>query len=324
MSPTLPDGIKRSARLSAQTVVLEVRKLPSAPFVRDVSFKVHRGEILGLGGLVGAGRSETVEALFGLRPRQRGELYLDGKQYAPRRAADAIRAGIGFVAEDRRVQGIVPYFSVRENLLLGHLAASRKFGLGYSQRKTKVEELIQNLGLPAQRLDNNLLNFSGGMQQKIIIARWLLLEPALLLLDEPTKGVDIGTRTSIYAMLRQVAETGVGIVVISSDFEELLGVCGRIVVMSDGLSIANVPSGMLNEEKLTLFAAPRTSMGKNSAFLRDIARERNGAAFWTLMDQERLFCLYAAIANDEVDPGFRAADTPMIENTRIPRALNAT
>jgi ribose transport system ATP-binding protein/rhamnose transport system ATP-binding protein len=321
--PTSPDEIKRSASRTSDPVVLEVTNLSSAPGVRDVSFKVHQGEILGLGGLVGAGRSETVEAIFGLRPRQRGELFLNGKRYTPRRAADAIRAGIGFVAEDRRVQGIVPDFSVRENLLLGHLAASRKFGLGYSHRKQKVDELIQNLGLPAQRLDTNLLNFSGGMQQKIIIARWLLLEPSLLLLDEPTKGVDIGTRTSIYAMLRQVAETGVGVVVISSDFEELLRLCERIVVMSDGSSIANVPSGMLNEEKLTLFAAPRTSMEKNSAFLRDIARDLNGAAFWTLIDQDRLFCLYAAVANDEADPGFRAADTPMIENTRIPTALSA-
>jgi len=321
--PTSPDEIKRSASRTSDPVVLEVTNLSSAPGVRDVSFKVHQGEILGLGGLVGAGRSETVEAIFGLRPRQRGELFLNGNRYTPRRAADAIRAGIGFVAEDRRVQGIVPDFSVRENLLLGHLAASRKFGLGYSHRKQKVDELIQNLGLPAQRLDTNLLNFSGGMQQKIIIARWLLLEPSLLLLDEPTKGVDIGTRTSIYAMLRQVAETGVGVVVISSDFEELLRLCERIVVMSDGSSIANVPSGMLNEEKLTLFAAPRTSMEKNSAFLRDIARDLNGAAFWTLIDQDRLFCLYAAVANDEADPGFRAADTPMIENTRIPTALSA-
>jgi ABC-type sugar transport system ATPase subunit len=323
MRQASPDGVKRSASLSSRTVVLEVKNLSSAPSVRDVSFKVHKGEILGLGGLVGAGRSETVEAIFGLRARQGGELSLNGKRYAPRRAADAIRAGIGFVAEDRRVQGIVPDFSVRENLLLGHLAASRKFGLGYAQRKPKVDELIQNLGLPSQRLDTNLLNFSGGMQQKIIIARWLLLEPRLLLLDEPTKGVDIGTRTSIYAMLRQVAETGVAIVVISSDFEELLRLCERIVVMSDGSSIANVSSGMLNEEKLTLFAAPRTSMEKNSAFLRDIARDLNGAAFWTLVDQDRLFCLYSAVANDEADPGFHAADTPLVVDTRIPTALRA-
>jgi ribose transport system ATP-binding protein/rhamnose transport system ATP-binding protein len=318
-----PKGLERPASRSSRTPVFEVRNLASAPSVRDVSFTVYRGEILGLGGLVGAGRSETVEAIFGLRPRQRGELSLDGKRYAPRRAADAIRAGIGFVAEDRRIQGIVPDFSVRENLLLGHLAASRKFGLGYSRRKAKIDELIQKLGLPAQRLDTNLLNFSGGMQQKIIIARWLLLEPSLLILDEPTKGVDIGTRTSIYAMLRQVAETGIGVVVISSDFEELLSLCERVVVMSDGSSIAEVPSAMLNEKKLTLFAAPRMSMEQNSAFLRDIARDLNGAAFWTLVDQDRLFCLYTAVTNDHADPGFRAANTPAIDDTRIPMALRA-
>src|SRR3984893_6138011 len=311
-----PKGLERPASRSSRTPVFEVRNLASAPSVRDVSFTVYRGEILGLGGLVGAGRSETVEAIFGLRPRQRGELFLDGKRYAPRRAADAIRAGIGFVAEDRRIQGIVPDFSVRENLLLGHLAASRKFGLGYGQRKPKVDELIQNLGLPKQRLDTNLLNFSGGMQQKIIIARWLLLEPRLLLLDEPTKGVDIGTRTSIYEMLRQVADRGAGVVVISSDFEELLRICERVVVISDGISIADVPSTMLNEEKLTLFAAPRTSMEQNSAFLRDIARDLDGAAFWTLIDQERLFCLYAAVNNHLADPGFRTADTPTINDNR--------
>jgi ABC-type sugar transport system ATPase subunit len=323
MKQVSANGLQRPASRSSRTPVFEVRNLASAPTVRDVSFTVYRGEILGLGGLVGAGRSETVEAIFGLRPRQRGELFLDGKRYAPRRAADAIRAGIGFVAEDRRIQGIVPDFSVRENLLLGHLAASRKFGLGYSRRKAKIDELIQKLGLPAQRLDTNLLNFSGGMQQKIIIARWLLLEPSLLILDEPTKGVDIGTRTSIYAMLRQVAETGTGVVVISSDFAELLSLCERVVVMSDGSSIAEVPSAMLNEEKLTLFAAPRTSMEQNSAFLQDIARDLNGAAFWTLVDQDRLFCLYTAVTNDQADPGFRAANTPAIDDTRIPLALRA-
>jgi ABC-type sugar transport system ATPase subunit len=321
MKTVLVAGMKRSPTPFVRAVVLDVSNLSSAPGVRDVSFKVHQGEILGLGGLVGAGRSETVEAIFGLRSRQSGTLTLNGKEYMPRRAADAIRAGIGFVAEDRRVQGIIPDFSVRENLLLGHLAASRKFGLGYAQRKAKMGELIQNLGLPAQRLETNLLNFSGGMQQKIIIARWLLLEPSLLLLDEPTKGVDIGTRTSIYAMLRQVAEAGVAVVVISSDFEELLSLCERIVVMSDGSSIANVPSGMLNEEKLTLFAAPRTSMERNSAFLREIAGDLMGTAFWTLLDQDRLFCLYATVANEGADPGFCAGDTPMIENTRIAMAL---
>jgi len=167
-----------------------------------------------------------------------------------------------------------------------------------------------------------MLNYSGGMQQKIIIARWLLLEPSLLILDEPTKGVDIGTRTSIYAILRQVAQTGVGLIVISSDFEELLKLCERIVVISDGVSIADIPSALLNEETLTLFAAPRTSMERNGAFLRDIAQELNGAAFWTLIDRGRLFCLYAATINKRSDPGFRAGDTPVIDDTQIRDALH--
>jgi ribose transport system ATP-binding protein/rhamnose transport system ATP-binding protein len=308
---------------STDAPILQVKNLASAPVVRDVSFNVHRGEILGLGGLVGAGRSETVETIFGLRPLQRGALLLNGKSFAPKKAADAIRAGIGFVAEDRRIQGIVPDFSVRENLLLGHLAASRKFGLGYSERKPKLEALLQQLELPPKRLDTSLLTFSGGMQQKIMMARWLLLEPSLLILDEPTKGVDIGTRRSIYEMLREVAQRGAGVVVISSDFEELLHICERIVVISDGVSIADVPSAMLNEEKLTLFAAPRTSMEQNSAFLRDIAGDLNGAAFWALIDQDRLFCLYAAVNNHLADPGFRTADTPTINDTRIPAALSA-
>lgn len=304
--------------------VLEVQHLRSVPLVHDVSFMVRRGEIVGLGGLVGAGRSETLEAVFGLRARQGGEIRLFGKPFRPGRPADAVRAGIGLIAEDRRVQGIVPDFSVRENLLLGHLAAHRGFGLGYQRRKTKVNELLTMLDLPAHRLlDANMLNFSGGMQQKVLIARWLLLEPSVLILDEPTKGVDIGTRSSIYSMLREVATKGVAILVVSSDFEELLGLCQRIVVISDGRSIADVPSAVLDEEKLTFFAAPRTSMRRNTEVLRELVRELNGAGFWALIDSERLFCLNAVVSNERTDPGFQSGGTPHFAQTRIPNALAA-
>lgn len=303
-------------------VVLEVKHLRSAPLVHDVSFMVRSGEIVGLGGLVGAGRSETLEAIFGLRARQAGEIRLFGKRFNPGRPADAVRAGIGLIAEDRRVQGIVPDFSVRENLLLGHLAAHRGFGLGYKKRKAKVDELLTMLDLPAHRLlDANMLNFSGGMQQKVLIARWLLLEPSVLILDEPTKGVDIGTRSSIYSMLREIATKGVAVLVVSSDFEELLGLCRRIVVMSDGRSIADVPSAVLDEEKLTFFAAPRTSMKRNTEVLRELVRDLNGAGFWALIDAERLFCLNAVVNNERTDPGFQSGGTPRFTETRIPNAL---
>ena len=305
-------------------VVLEVENLKSAPLVRDVSLSLHRGEIVGLGGLVGAGRSETLEAIFGLRRRDGGSVRLNGKPFAPRKPAQSIRAGVGFVPEDRRRQSIVPDLSVRENLLLAHLGAHRGFGLAYRRRDEKVSELLAMLGLPADRLlDASMLNFSGGMQQKIIIARWLMLDPEVILLDEPTKGVDIGTRSSIYAMLRAIADRGVAVLIVSSDFDELLGICERVVVISDGMSIADMPSAVLDEEKLTLLAAPRTSMERNVRFLRDLAATYRGAAFWGLIEDEKLFCLKVAVADQRAAPGFGDGAAVDFAETRIPAALGA-
>jgi ABC-type sugar transport system ATPase subunit len=312
---------QRPAATADAATVLEVNRLRAPPLVRDVSFALRRGEILGLGGLVGAGRSETLETIFGLRPIGGGEIRLDGRPFAPRRPADAIRAGIAFVPEDRRMQSIVPDFSVRENLLLGHLSAHRGFGLGYARRDARIEELLRLLDLPSERLlDANMLNFSGGMQQKIIIARWLLLEPRVLLLDEPTKGVDISTRSSIYAMLRDVADRGAAVLVVSSDFEELLGLCSRVAVISDGTTIAEMPSAVLDETKLTLFAAPRSSMQLVVRLLADLAHDHDGAAFWALLDQGRLFCLSQ---QGSADTGFGAGATPLFEETHIAAALRA-
>jgi len=193
--------------------------------------------------------------------------------------------------------------------------------LGYGTRRAKINELLTRLGLPSDRLDASLLTFSGGMQQKVIIARWLLVEPTILILDEPTKGVDIGTRSSIYAILRDIADQGVAVIVISSDFSELLGVCERVVVMSDGLSIADLPSGVLTEEKLTLLAAPRTSTERNMRFLHSLSQEYAGTAFWALLDPEELICLGVVSSPEapaiELAPGQATRN----EQTAIPEAL---
>jgi ribose transport system ATP-binding protein/rhamnose transport system ATP-binding protein len=307
---------------NAKPVVLSVEGLRAPPEVRNVSFAVRKGEILGLGGLVGAGRSEAAEAIFGLRPRAAGTIRMDGQVIDPRKPPQAVRAGIGFVAEDRRVQNIVPDLSVKENLLLAHLGAHRGFGLAYQSREKKIGELLDSLGLPAHRLlDDNMLTFSGGMQQKIIIARWLLLDPKVLILDEPTKGVDIGTRSSIYGLLRDIAARGVAVVVISSDFEELLGVSERIVVMSDGTTIADLPSRLLDVEKLTLLAAPRTSMRQNTELLRRLTAETGGAGFWALIDGERMICLNAVTPGGGPGPGFAPGEAKAIADTAIPAAL---
>ncbi|HUC18928.1 MAG TPA: sugar ABC transporter ATP-binding protein [Acetobacteraceae bacterium] len=302
--------------------VLRVSHLSAPPRVRDVSFTVHAGEILGLAGLVGAGRSETLETIFGLRPARGGTIELDGRPFTPATPREAIRKGIGLIPEDRRGQGTVPDFSVRENLLLAHLGAHRGPGLAYRLRDAAVRRLLALLGLPEQRLlDANLLTFSGGMQQKVILARWLVLSPRLLLLDEPTRGVDIATRSSIYALLRRIAAEGVASVVVSSDFEEVIGLADRIVVLSDGVDVTSIPSALVDIEKLGMFAAPRSSAERTHTVLEGLVARHGGRAFWISVEHGRVFCFDCVGTDAEADPGFAGGSFPEIAATRIQEAL---
>ncbi|HEX4171124.1 MAG TPA: sugar ABC transporter ATP-binding protein [Acetobacteraceae bacterium] len=310
------------ASSSAESVVLQVRNLVSPPGVRDVSFAVRRGEIVGIAGLIGAGRSETLETIFGLRRATGGTITLNGRAFSPRSPREAIRAGIGFVPSDRRGQGIVPDFSVRENLMLAHLGEHVGAGLGYRARGDAARQLLDLLELPQRRLlDANMLNFSGGMQQKVILARWLLLAPRLLLLDEPTRGVDIGTRSSIYALLRRVAADGVACVVVSSDFEEVIGIADRVVVLSDGVSVTDIPSHLVDIERLAMFAAPRSSAERTHTVLEMLAAEFGGTAYWIDVDGPRVFCFDRVDGPLAPDPGFVSGGFPQIAETLIPRAL---
>ncbi|MEM9332154.1 MAG: sugar ABC transporter ATP-binding protein [Pseudomonadota bacterium] len=218
---------------SNATVALRLDAVCSTPKVRSVSFDIHEGEIVGLGGLVGAGRSELAEAIMGIRPLTRGEIEVCGQPYVPSTPKTAAQYGIGFLPEDRRRQSIIPDFSVRENILLAHLSLSSGFRLNYGSQVERINELADLIELARDRLDDvSLLNFSGGMQQKSLLIRSLLLKPKILILDEPTKGVDIGSRATIYALLRRLASEGMAILVISSDFEELLALSHRVVPIS--------------------------------------------------------------------------------------------
>ncbi|MDQ0393081.1 sugar ABC transporter ATP-binding protein [Labrys monachus] len=292
--------------------------------VRDVSLHVGEGEILGLGGLVGAGRTEAAEAIFGLVPRRAGEMELFGRSFDPRSPIDAIRAGLGFVGEDRRQHGLVPHFSVRENLMLVHLSLQKEIGLSYGKVEKQAIAVVESLGLKAARLaDANILKFSGGMQQKIILARWLLAKPKLLILDEPTRGVDIETRASIYKALRASAAAGMAIILISSDFEELLGLSDRVVVLSDGRSVAEVPAAYLDIERLTMLAAPRSSAGQIGQLLRQLAERYDACAVWIHRDADHIFCFDSA-SRPGVPPTLergafaRAGDTPFADGATPP------
>ncbi len=302
--------------------VLEVRHLRSAPAVRDVSFVVQAGEILGLGGLVGAGRSEAVESIFGLRPRDSGEILLNGEPVELTTATDAVAAGIGFIGEDRRRQGIAPDITVEENLMLAHLGQYRGLGRGYRKHSAAVAKLLESLGLPDRRiLRAGILDLSGGQQQKVILARWLLLKPKVLILDEPTRGVDIGTRSSIYEILRRIAADGMAVIVVSSDFEEILGLCDRIVIVSDGATVTDIPAGYLDVEKLTMFAAPRTSAEATQTLLKRLTDHFGGMAYWVNVDADRAYCFDSVSGDNRVETGLTRGRFPLISETRIPTVL---
>jgi len=320
------DAVQRAAANltteGATPIALAVQDVAAPPLVHSVSLQVRAGEILGLGGLVGAGRSEAVEAIFGTRPRSQGNVRVYGQEIPPQQPFAAIRAGMGLVSEDRRRQNIVPDFTVQENLLLAHLGAHTGLTRAYGQHASAIAALLQQLDLPVQRLlDDSMLNLSGGMQQKIIIARWLLIQPKVLILDEPTKGVDIQTRHAIYALLRQIARQGVAIVVISSDFEELLDLAQRIVVVSDGHTTVDMPAAMLNPATLTLLAAPRASRARSTQLLQALAQDYGAASFWVLIEDEHLICLDTAPANPQALLGFGIGAVQTCASSAIAQAL---
>ncbi len=216
-------------------VVLEVRGLsaPGGRF-RDISFGVRKGEVFGIAGLVGAGRTELVRAITGADPIAAGEVLLHGKPVTPRSPIDAIRNGIVLVPEDRKLQGVVLDHSIAENIGYVNLAEIARGGWITSGRLNSFADgLIRQFGVKG-RGSQNAGELSGGNQQKVVLAKWLARKPQVVVLDEPTRGIDVGARSSIYDLIMNLAKDGVAVVVVSSDLEEVLGVSNRILVMAQG------------------------------------------------------------------------------------------
>ena len=204
--------------------------------VKNISFDLHRGEILGVSGLLGAGRTELVMALFGDRKAEHsGEVYLEGKQIKITSPAQAMRAGIALVTEDRQEMGIVPQFSVGKNITLATLRLISKFGILSSQTENrKVNENVRNLRIKVSNVTDLITSLSGGNQQKVMIARWLATKPKVLILDEPTRGIDVETKAEIYMLMRELSSQGMAIMMISSDLMEILEISDRIIVLCEG------------------------------------------------------------------------------------------
>lgn len=240
-------------------VLLEVRNLTSVvpKSFQDVTFNLRRGEILGVGGLVGAQRTELIEALFGLRDIASGSMLLNGQQIKIKSPEDAKKYGLALLTEERRSTGIFPVLSVHENGAVANLKRYPKFYilLDEKKKKTDVKMMVEKLRTKTPSQRTRIMNLSGGNQQKVLLARWLLTEPEILLLDEPTRGIDVGAKFEIYSIIADLAKQGKSIIMISSEMPELLGMSDRILVMSEGRLTGILDRSEANEEIIMRLAA---------------------------------------------------------------------
>ncbi|BAZ14377.1 ABC transporter-related protein [Calothrix sp. NIES-4071] len=232
---------------AGQPVLLQAEALKYQNQLLDVSIEVRHGEIVGLAGLLGSGRSETARALFGAEPLDDGTVKLEGKLIEVRSPHDAIDAGIAFLSEDRKADGIIPELSVRENLTLAALPTLTQWGIVSRKRQHElVARFMQRLNIKAASAEQKIHELSGGNQQKVLLARWLCKNTKLLLLDEPTRGIDVGAKGEIQRLIAELAQQGLGVLMISSEVEELVEGSQRVVVLREGRSVAQLSDEQKN------------------------------------------------------------------------------
>jgi rhamnose transport system ATP-binding protein len=246
-------------------VAFSVRGLTQPGVFRDVSFEVRRGEIVALAGLVGAGRSEVARAIFGIDPRETGEVRLGGQLLPPLDPGAAMAAGLALVPEDRRQQGLVMDLSVERN---ANLAVLNRLRSGWLMNRRAEERSAQDwttrLQLKAHRLSDPVSSLSGGNQQKVVLAKWLATSPSVLIVDEPTRGIDVGAKAEVHRTLSQLAASGLAVLMISSDLPEVLGMAGRILVMREGAIVGELSREQANEEAVMYLATGQHATGQHA------------------------------------------------------------
>jgi ribose transport system ATP-binding protein len=243
----------------SEEVVLEVKNLNRGNVIKDVSFKLKKGEILGFSGLVGAGRTEVARAVFGADPVDSGEIYVQGTKVHIGSPNDAVNHGIGYLSEDRKRYGLALGMDVEENLVL---AAFKKFlgALGWvnrSKTRATAEQYVKMLAIKTPSLQQKVKNLSGGNQQKVIIGKWLTADTNILIFDEPTRGIDVGAKSEIYHLLNNLAQQGKSIIMISSELPEILRMSHRVVVMCEGRITGELNIAEATQEKIMQYATQR-------------------------------------------------------------------
>ncbi len=236
-------------------VVLEVKNATKQGQFSDVSFNVRAGEIVGFSGLMGAGRTEIMRALFGLESLDSGEIRIHGKSVRIRRPDDAVRHGIGFITEDRKDEGLILDFSIRDNMALPNLFSFTSNGFISNKKEEEfVDTLIKRLQVKTQSSATPARSLSGGNQQKVVIAKWIGIGPSLLILDEPTRGVDVGAKREIYQLMNELTDRGVAIIMVSSELPEVLGMSDRIIVVHEGKLSGELPREQATQEQIMTLA----------------------------------------------------------------------
>jgi len=236
-------------------VVLEVRDLASPPIVRHASFKVRAGEIVGIAGIAGAGRTELLKAIFGAQKVTEGEIFIRGSKTVVRSPADGVRQGLVYTAEDRKLEGLMLDASIEENIVLSSLNTIATGGFVRNGRKRSLaQKASARFGVRAPSVAHITGNLSGGNQQKVILGRATATQPAVIMLDEPTRGIDVGAKTEIYAHMVAMARAGAAVVMVSSELPELLGMSDRVLVMYRGRIVAELPRDEADSETVIQWA----------------------------------------------------------------------
>jgi ribose transport system ATP-binding protein len=255
-----------TAGVGPSAPLFETEGLARAPSFRDISFHVNAGEIVGFAGLVGSGRTELGRAIFGAEPPDTGTMKLKGRAVAPRSPKQAMREGVGYLTEDRKSQGLFLEFSIRDNVISNHIHdfAGRVLGfLNGGRMEEFARKSIGDFHIVAPGPAQIVNNLSGGNQQKVLLGMWFGIQPKFLIVDEPTRGVDVGAKSDIYVLLRGLAAKGIGIMVISSDLAEIIGISDRVYVMREGAIVGELPRGRATEESIIAMATGlKTSRSK--------------------------------------------------------------
>jgi ribose transport system ATP-binding protein len=236
--------------------IFEVKNLNAGHMVRNVNLSLYEGEIVGIAGLMGAGRTETTRAIFGADPKDSGEVILDGKSVPIKKPMDAIKAGIVLVPEDRKKDGLCVKLSVRENLALTNLDwISNLIGRVNREKENKLaKKVVSDLNIKLANLENNAESLSGGNQQKVVVGKWLARNSRVVIFDEPTRGVDVGAKVEIYNLMNQLKMQGIGVLFVSSELPEVLGISDRIVVMCDGRITGELMPEEATEDRILSYA----------------------------------------------------------------------